>query len=274
MLDDAVTLRLALDKTAVHLLLTGAGVHVPAYRELDRADLAGARAFLREHGSVVVKPASGTGGGEATTAGVRSDAELRRAFRLAGAVGRRVLLEREAPGDVYRLLLLEGRLLDVVRRSPPTLVGDGSATIRELVAAENRRRLGGGGEDGLDLLRVDLDTVLTLRRAGRRLGDVPGAGEPVALKTVTNENRIEDNETVRGPLADELVAEAARAAELVGVRLAGVDVITTDVTVPLAASGGVVIEVNGTPGLHHHYHVADRAGATRVAVPILERLLS
>jgi D-alanine-D-alanine ligase-like ATP-grasp enzyme len=35
----------------------------------------------------------------------------------------------------------------------------------------------------------------------------------------------------------------------------------------------VVLEVNGAPGLSHHYHVADRAQATRVAVPILEKLL-
>jgi hypothetical protein len=35
----------------------------------------------------------------------------------------------------------------------------------------------------------------------------------------------------------------------------------------------VVAEVNGTPGIHHHYHVADRANATPVAVPILERAL-
>jgi hypothetical protein len=33
-----------------------------------------------------------------------------------------------------------------------------------------------------------------------------------------------------------------------------------------------VIEVNGNPGLHHHYHVADRAGATRVCIPVLRRV--
>ena len=36
----------------------------------------------------------------------------------------------------------------------------------------------------------------------------------------------------------------------------------------------MLIEVNGGPGLHHHYHVADRQAATRVCVPILEYLLS
>ena len=56
--------------------------------------------------------------------------------------------------------------------------------------------------------------------------------------------------------------------------LAGVDVITPDPSRPLVESGGVINEVNGTPGLHHHYLVADPVAATRVAIPVLERLLN
>jgi cyanophycin synthetase len=70
-----------------------------------------------------------------------------------------------------------------------------------------------------------------------------------------------------------LVAEAREAAAQVGVRLAGVDLITSDLGRCLKESGGVIIEVNGTPGLHYHYQVADEANATLVAVPILRRLL-
>jgi hypothetical protein len=35
-----------------------------------------------------------------------------------------------------------------------------------------------------------------------------------------------------------------------------------------------VIEINGTPGLHHHYLVADPEAATRIAVPIVEAALA
>jgi cyanophycin synthetase len=98
-------------------------------------------------------------------------------------------------------------------------------------------------------------------------------GRTVAVKTVTSQNRISDNETVREPVAPELIEEARLAAAQVGVRLAGVDLITTDLSRSLKESGGVIIEVNGTPGLHYHYQVADQRNATRVAVPILRRLL-
>src|SRR3954471_12599556 len=75
----------------------------------------------------------------------------------------------------------------------------------------------------------------------------------------------------RGAAGDTLTSR--RAALAVGLRLAGVDVITPDASQPLERAGGVVAEVNGTPGIHHHYHVADGANATPVAVPILELAL-
>ena len=66
---------------------------------------------------------------------------------------------------------------------------------------------------------------------------------------------------------------AVLAAAAVGLRLAGVDVVTTDISRPLSETGGVVSEVNGGPGLHHHYLVADSARATPVAVPVLQKLI-
>ena len=273
-LDDPVTLRLALDKPVVHELLTRASVPVPEHLEWSFTDPAPALVFMRRAGGpTVVKAASGTGGGEGTTAGVDTPARLMRARLQAGRFGGRLLIERQVPGPVHRLLFLDGELIDVIRHVPPRLTGDGRATVQELLEAENRRRVDAAGDAGLSLLDVGLDTVFTLERQGLRLDSVVPAGTTIAIQTVTNDNRIEDTETVTEPLDPELVDAAGRAAAAVGLRLAGVDVITPDASQPLEQSGGVVAEVNGTPGIHHHYHVADAAKATPVAVPILERVL-
>jgi D-alanine-D-alanine ligase-like ATP-grasp enzyme len=273
-LDDPVTLRLALDKPVVHELLTQASVPVPEHVEWSFTDPAPALEFMqRAGGPTVVKAASGTGGGEGTTAGVDTSARLMRARLQAGRFGGRLLIERQVPGPVYRLLFLDGELIDVIRHVPPRLAGDGRATVQELLGAENARRLSAAGAAGLSLLDVGLDTVFTLERQGLRLDSVVPAGTTIAIQTVTNDNRIEDTETVTEALDTELVDAAGRAAAAVGLRLAGVDVITPDPSRPLEQSGGVVAEVNGTPGIHHHYHVADAAKATPVAVPILERVL-
>ena len=90
------------------------------------------------------------------------------------------------------------------------------------------------------------------------------------LKSVVNDNRGDDNLAVDRLSAD-IVEVGARAAEAVGVRLAGVDVITPDPSLPLGEAGGVVIEVNTTPGYYYHYHKRD--GCVPVATLILERLV-
>jgi D-alanine-D-alanine ligase-like ATP-grasp enzyme len=272
-LDDAVTLRLALDKTAVHGILSRAGIPLPEHEEWDASKLNGAVEFLeRSPSPCVVKPTGGASGSGATT-GVRTRDQLLRARLRAARLSRRLLIERQAEGDMYRLLFMEGELLDTVRRRPPRVTGDGRSTIRELIAAENAGRLDPAHPVSMPILRVDLDCLFTLEAAGLSLESVLAEGTTIPVKTVTSQNRIEDNETVREPVSPDLVAEAREAAAQVGVRLAGVDLITPDLGRSLKESGGVVIEVNGTPGLHYHYQVADEANATHVAVPILRRLL-
>jgi cyanophycin synthetase len=273
-LDDAVTLRLALDKTAVHEILSRAGLPLPEHEEWDASKLNGAVEFLERSSPqpCVVKPTGGASGSGATT-GVRTRDQLLRARLRAARLSKRLLIERQAEGDMYRLLFMEGQLLDTVRRRPPRVTGDGRATIRKLIAAENARRLDPAHPVSMPILRVDLDCLFTLEAAGLGLESVLPEGQTLAVKTVTSQNRIQDNETVTEPIAAELVAEAREAAAQVGVRLAGIDLITRDLSRSLKESGGVIIEVNGTPGLHYHYQVADEAIATPVAVPILRRLL-
>ena len=273
-IDDPVTLQLALDKGLVHGLLGRAGVPVPAHLAFDFSDYRPALRFMAESGGqCVVKPASGTGGGDGTTAGVDTPERFMRARLHAGRFSGRLLIERQVPGPVHRLLFLDGELIDVIRHLPPRLTGDGRHTVEELIGIENERRLRARGEAGLSLLGVGLDTVFTLERAGLRLSSVLPAGRTVAVQTVTNDNGVDDSATLREPPAPEVLDAARAAVEAVGLRLAGVDVIAPSIDEPLERSGGAVAEVNGTPGIHHHYLTSDREGAMPVAIPILERVL-
>lgn len=274
MLDDAVTLALAGDKEVGQRMLAGRGLAVPESVMLERTDIGPALELLdRSPAGCVVKPASAASAGRGVTCGVRTRAELVLAGRRAAGFGLRVLVEPMVPGDNYRLLFLDGVLLDVVRREPPRVVGDGRSSIGQLILRENERRVAAAGGAGLALLRLDLDCVFTLRRAGLTLRSVPESGMTVTVKTATNDNGARDNVTVRHDVSPEVVREAAAAATALGVRLAGVDLITPDVSRPLAEVSGAINEVNTTPGLHHHYYVSDQANATRVAVPILRALL-
>jgi cyanophycin synthetase len=272
-LNSQASIELAADKPAVYALLSEAGLRVPEHLAFEARDTKGALAFLTR-GAIpcLVKPARGSGG-EGVTGEIRTHGELRRAVLAASRFARRLLIERQLPGEVFRLLVLDGRVVDVVRRLRPTITGDGRSSVEQLIFAEYDRRIRGDGDPGLKPFVVDLDCILSLKRAGIPLRFVPPAGAVVRLKTVTNYNRPEENHTVRTAIAPALKAEVASAAAVLGLRLAGVDVVSTTAALSLASSGGAIIDVNALPALHHHAHVADPGSATRVAVPILRALL-
>ena len=274
-LDHHLKLLLARNKPLVSTLLAERGIHVPPFHAFTLEDIASARQFLdHQNNSCVVKPALGCAGGEGVTTHVTTQRELTRAAVFASIYSSLIMIERQIPGDVYRLLYLDGELIDAIRRLPPHVVGDGRSTIRRLIAAENRRRVERSGMTALKILVGDFDCRTTLRRAGLSLNSIPQPGQVVVVKTATNESAAHECEAVRDEVHDDIVREGARAAQTLGIRLAGLDVITSDVGVPLEQSGGAIIEVNSSPGLHYHYQVKNVEDQVPVAVPILRRLLN
>jgi cyanophycin synthetase len=273
-LDDSIALRLAGDKPLCQRLLREAGLPVPRAARFWLHAQQPARALLREIGApCVVKPARGTGGGAGVTLGVDSPRALERAALAASLHANELWIEEQVAGDAYRLLFLDGRLLDAVRRSPAAVTGDGRQRVRALIERENARRAARGAAGTTGWLSLGADCRAALARAGHSLRSVPAPGERVAVSGVSNSGSERESESVRGEIGKDLCAEAGRAAEVLGIRLAGVDVITRDPGVSLFASGGCIAEVNTTPGLHWHYLIRNPESGARVAIPILETLL-
>lgn len=271
-LDDEATLRSVRDKPALNRRLREAGVRLPEQVELEADDLGGARKFMARCPAPWVLKPGGTSGGQGITTGLQTFEDFERARRRVLVDGWHLVLERQVAGDVHRLLVLDGEVIDVLKRLPSRVVGDGCCTVRELIDAENRNRIA-AARGGTSLVFIDLECVLTLRGQGLSLDSVPAAGRTVALKRVTNQNSAKDNFTLRTLPHPDVVEEARRAADLAGLRLAGVDIVTTDIGRSLAETGGALLEVNGAPGIHYHYSVADPANATPVATPILRAML-
>jgi D-alanine-D-alanine ligase-like ATP-grasp enzyme len=157
-------------------------------------------------------------------------------------------------GNVYRLLYLDGILLDAVMRRPSVVIGDGHSSIRVLLNRENQRRLQAGPTLAYALVTTGLEMRSTLAEQGFSLASVPKAGTRIKLKRVVNENSAEDNIAAGEFLCRGIVEEGAAASAAIGVRLAGIDIITPDPSVPLAQAGGVILEINTSPAFHHHYH--------------------
>ena len=268
-LDGPVTLRIAGNKPITQTLLSATQLPVVESLEFSAADISNAKVFLKKHKRCVVKPSSGTGAGQGITTNVTTVSRLRYATSIAAGFANSLTIERQIAGDNIRLLFLDGKLLDAVRRGPPHVVGDGVSSIRKLVRQQNQERIEGGFEIAQTLLACDLDMQWTLAETGQSLRSIPQEGMHVQLKTVINDNKKSENEDVTHIMDESIVNAARRAAAAIHGRAVGVDVIVPDATEPI--EHGVIIEVNTTPGFYYHYYRSSTAN--RVAIPILERCL-
>jgi D-alanine-D-alanine ligase-like ATP-grasp enzyme len=270
-LNDAATNRLIQHKPIIYRMLDDLGVLRPRFVHLEGADLGPARVFRGTiHGPLVMKPAFGTGAGAGVTTNVSNGKDLVRAFAWARAFCPETIAEEQLAGLNYRLLFLDGEYIDGVVRHPPTVLGDGQSTIRQLIERENRLRTVPGARVAQSLIEMNLDTRLSLRAQGLGLSSTPERGSVVKVKDVVNDNRATENAAVGELHASfrELGRDISRA---FGVSLVGVDVIAPSVASSLAESGGRVIEINTPPG--HFYHHLRSGGGYDVASRLLDHML-
>jgi D-alanine-D-alanine ligase-like ATP-grasp enzyme len=259
------------DKPLTYGLLTEAGIPVPEHVVIDARDFAAALSFL-ERGPVpcLVKPATGRGG-EGVIGSIRTPSQLRRALLHASAESSVLLVERQLDGDQLRAVVLQGEILVVLRRVRPRVLGDGEASVAELMRREYEARLKVEGAAGLKPFRIGLDCVHTLEEQGLSLRSVPPADASLTVMTATNFGGTRDSEAIASPFSMALEAEVVKAADVLGVRLAGVDLITPDPSRSLASSAGAILDVGSAPALHN---LGDASTALPVLVAILRALLT
>jgi cyanophycin synthetase len=251
---------IAQNKALTKQLLEKVGVPVPKGKVPHSADEAWevARAI---GGPVVVKPLKGNQG-KRVSVGLKTREEVVNAFELARLEGRsEVVVERQIFGDDYRLLVVGGRLVAAARREVPRVTGDGVATIRQLVAVENEdpRR---GDDHSTSLSKMVLDDIASEVLAGQGLDfdSIPAAGQTVVLRRNANLSTGGTAVDVTDIVHPDVAARAIEAARMVGLDIAGIDLVATRVDRPLAETGGAFVEVNAAPGLRMHLDPSEGQG--------------
>lgn len=247
----AIAESIAQDKDLTRRLLSGVGVPVPEGRVV--ADAADAWALAQSlEGPVVIKPQHGNQG-RGVTANLRTRDQVEQAFQAAREEGSHILCERFIPGSDYRLLVIGGRLVAAALREPAQVVGDGRSTIQELVAQVNRDpRRSDGHATMLSLIKLDAIALSVLQAQGLDADSIVPAGARVLLRRNANLSTGGTAMDVTSRVHPAVAAVAVDAARMVGLDIAGVDLIAEDISRPLAAQGGAVVEVNAGPGLRMH----------------------
>ncbi len=279
MLDSAVTLELAGNKALIYRLLAEDGYQVPKSRVFSLETINKAIEFQLEiagdvvAGDVVIKPMA-SWAGQGVTVNINNSETLKKAALYASRFGNELLIEQHIPGDSYRLLFLNGELIDAVRRDPPQVTGDGTHTIKQLIDMENQQRLSAEEILALSTIAIDSDCKRTLKEQGLSLKSIPSDAEAITIKTVVNHNNSFENHVVKDQVHEDIISQGRKICSQYRIELAGLDIITTDIGKPLSETGGVINEINTTPGLHHHSLVLEQDKVTPVGSLVLDYILS
>ena len=232
-------------------LLAQAGIPVPEGQEVKNADDAWKAA--QDIGlPVVVKPLDGQRGW-GVSLDVRTEQGVRQAFDCAEKEFCGVLVERYIHGDEHRVLVVGDKVVAATRGETACIVGDGVHTVAQLIDSQINTDPRRGDTEGFVLDTIRLDTprgemsLLEIRRQGLEPESVPEKGRSVVVQRNGNLN-IDVTDEVH----PEVAAVATMAARVIGLDIAGIDIVTTDIRKPLRETRGAIIEVNAGPGLLMH----------------------
>ncbi|CBS88969.1 hypothetical protein [Azospirillum lipoferum] len=267
--EDAILL--TCDKRRAKDFLEAQGFSTPAGRLFRRTDLPAALdAFPSFATPVCVKPNQGSKG-ELVFPSIGDRARYERAIRRVAAQHRKILVEESVSGQLIRFFYVRPRVVAVKLSRPASVVGDGIASIAQLIEAKNelrQRRAVPGHSD----IQVDDDLRDFLAMTGRDLADVPAPSERVFLRGTSNGATGADSIDCRRdlhPSYSDVIAAACNAVP--GLNLTAADVMIRDPSLPAQRGNYWILELNRNPGITP-YHFPWRGEEQDVAGAILDFL--
>ena len=268
----AIAEGIASDKDMTKSLLASCGVPVPEGAIARSADDAWEEA--QDIGlPVVVKPVDANHG-RGVSLNLMTEAEVKAAYTIASNEGdsRSVLVERYVTGNEHRLLVVGRKVVAAARGESVWVTGDGRSNVAALcdIQINIDPRRGESEEFPLSPVkpRESEENQLQLQRQGLTPDSVPPEGQKVLIQV--NGNVADDVTDLVHP---DVAHAAALAARIVGLDIAGIDLVCEDISRPLEEQRGAVIEVNASPGLLAHMKPASGT-ARNVGKDIVDHLFA
>lgn len=252
----ALGVDIAADKDWTKSLLKSFNIPVPEGRLV--YNKYGLKDALDEIGfPVVIKPLD-SNQGKGASVNVNDWPCALKSFLAARRFSKTIIVEQFILGYDYRLLVINGKMVAAALRTPACVIGDGDLTIQQLIDKVNLDPLRGvGHEKVLTQIKVDEMTMRILQEKGLTLDFIPAKGQVIFLKDTANLSTGGTSADVTDIVHPENIFMAEQIAAISGLDIVGIDVMSSDITKPLAKTGGAVIEINAAPGLRMHTHPAE-----------------
>ena len=214
---------------------------------------------------VVVKPYD-RDNGQGVYAGITNDQDLKAAYTEVTKIVSEFLVERHFDGVGHRFTIHNNQVITITQKHPATVVGDGINTVKYLIENHQReaRRIKRPNNNepfvviGINHVQMTIDNEVEgmLAQQNVTLDSVLKTGESIQLRRRNNASaggltRAIDQATVH----PDNKALCLRAARILDLDIAGVDLITPDVTRSWLEVGALICEVNAIPQIGYNHGI-------------------
>jgi len=222
--------------------------------------------FFKNYKDIVIKPSQQLGGIGVTllpTSKKQVINAFNNAYKMSkGKAPNKVIGEEFIHGENYRLLVLDKRVIAVVRRKSAFVIGNGKDTLEKLIKEKNIQRK----KNLLKPILIDNEVNQRLQNLKISLKYIPKENEEIVLRYNCNLTTGGTTQECFDQTHQYYKDIAVQAVQAIGSKFGGVDIITPNITKPVKCA---VNEINYNPGLRLHYKV-NQGDVVKVAIPILE----
>ncbi len=245
--DSLIGAQIAQNKMSAASLIRDAGLPAPVHLLADSKEKALSSA-MKLGWPIVVKPAD-MDRGEGVTVDIVDETMLLDGFAKAYDASRskKVIVEKQVDGVCCRIFIAQDKMLYALNRLPKSVTGNGVDTVESLIDKANELEMSIPPWKRSEPFPKDALALEAIRMAGLTPESVPKPDELVPLRRIESTQWGGYDEDVSDTIHPDNIDLALRAARLFGLHVAGIDIISPDVTIPWYRNGAIVNEVNASP---------------------------
>lgn len=237
------SVQIATSKQACKRLMRSLGIPTPP------GEIISSEQFLIDYihnnnfNSYVIKP-NASGGGLHCYIDLKTKYEVLRYYKRSQKYQRDILVEEYIEGEDARICVINYQFICALKRTPPTLTGNGKSTIKDLIEQYEFNQK--GNASCRDKVLVDEQTMKLLDDYGFTLDSILAKSEkfPLQLKAnIASGARVTD---ITNSINTSAIKHAETICRYLQLNIASVDFVITPEGRPY------IIEVNACPGLDNH----------------------
>jgi cyanophycin synthetase len=243
-------IKLVKDKFKTSSLLIKNNIPVPKFAKIDSNDnIKNIITTMNKtdiYFPIVLKPINGTFGIDVIT-NIDNQKELNESIDILKKKYKELMLEEQISGDCYRIFVFNNKVIDVIKREKPYVIGDGIHTVNELIEERNKE------QEKMLLFQTKNVSNLFIIKQGYTLDTILDDNVKVYISNVINmHNGARISRISLDTIPQKNIDMFINTNKYLNILCSGLDYLSEDITVEYDKNDSKILEVNGTPDTEIH----------------------